>query len=188
MVKKDKDPKRVAAGKRSKSKGKCFERLLVKKLKEAGFAEAKRGWWQSGETAKFRGPKPSVPDIFLDGFWLEAGHGAKMDDYKKLDQALRDFPGRDSGLIPVAITRRDRERVIRVTLASFDLEELVARSRGEKRHGWRSPPGSVQPIFRVSLRFEEFCTLLTEARAHEGHFCAHAEIPSAFEGADDLES
>jgi hypothetical protein len=184
---------RVRAGKKSKRKGISFERLIVKQLKEAGFAEVKRGWWQSGEAARLRGKKTPVPDIFLDGFWAELGHGKSMDDYKKLDQALRDFPGRERGLIPISITRKDTERVIRVTMALVDLEELVARSRGEKRYAWRSPAEVILPI-RVSLRLEDFCTLLAAARECEDNRRSTRNRPggpngaaSVFSGADDLE-
>jgi hypothetical protein len=188
MSTKTKDPKRVKAGKKAKRKGISFERLVVGRLRDAGFSEVKRGWWQSGEAARLRGKKTPVPDIFLDGFWAELGHGRNMDDYAKLDQALKDFPGRvESRLIPISITRKDTERVIRVTMALVDLEDLVARSRGEQRYAWRSPVDIILPI-RVSLRLEDFCELLAAARECQENCRSTGNVQtSLFEGADDMQ-
>ena len=88
----------------------------------------------------------------------------------------------------------------------LDLERLVAASRGETPYGFRSLPGkkdSIGPNIRVSLRFEEFCTLLTAVRESDAGLpdkwnphgrpsaaraaAVAAVADSSFEGADDFE-
>lgn len=153
--KKPKDPKRVAAGKKSKRKGSSFERFIVNMFKDAGI-DAKRGWWQSGEFARCRGKsKPTVSDILVgDGFedlWLELGTGAAMDDYKKLDQAERDIKGTNAGnRVPIAVTRRKGQRIVHATLKLQDLLDLT-----------RQLPENEVSDLRVSVRMPELVALMS---------------------------
>ena len=174
--KKEKDPTRVAAGKKSKGKGKVFEQLIVKKLKAAGFDEVKRGWWQSGEFARFAGQKsagakPRVPDVMLDGFWLELGTGAAMDTHKKLNQALDDCPPADDewdkAILPVSMVRRKGSRLIYCTMLLLDFEKLLARIRGTVPYATSSCGNSLELVTRVTLRFEEFVDLVAALRLAE---------------------
>lgn len=174
MPKKEKDPKRVSAGKKSKRKGRSFEQLIVKKLKDAGFAEAKRGWWQSGEFARYagqkqKGAKPRVPDVMLDGFWLELGSGESMDTYKKLDQALLDCPPAEdwkTSTIPVSIVRKKGQRIIYCTMLLVDFERLLARIRDVTPYAYRGRD-DLQFQIRVSMRFEDFIELVKALRGIE---------------------
>src|SRR3990172_7908207 len=87
---------RRAIGRKSRRKGKAWERQVVNRLKAIGI-DAKRGWWQSRSGSE-------IPDVIAPKFWIECGHGDKMDGARKLAQAIK-LCGQKS-LIPVAITRR----------------------------------------------------------------------------------
>jgi len=164
--KKPKDPKRVRAGKNSKRKGSSFERFIVNMFKDAGI-QAKRGWWQSGEFARFRGKsKPTISDVLLeDGFehlWLELGTGATMDDYKKLDQAENDIAGtkqNQGSMIPIAVTRRKGQRVVYATLKLADLVELIGLEEGMDNEAFGQLSNRDQ---RVSLRMPELVAILAK--------------------------
>ncbi len=86
-----------------RQKGKRGEREVASIFRAAGYT-VRRGQQADG---------PVVPDIVVDGMpwlWVEIGHGAKMDGRRKLAQAQRDACIGRPGAIPVAITKRDRER------------------------------------------------------------------------------
>lgn len=117
MEKKVPKPKtRAQLGRRSKMKGKEFERLVVRKLAEAGIP-SERGWWQSmgGGT---------VPDVMVEGLWIECGHGKVMEPRVKLEQAEGYVATCKLPVVPVAITRRNRED-IKVTMRVGGLLTLL---------------------------------------------------------------
>lgn len=121
------DPERQRIGRLSKNKGKVFERLIVNKLKEAGI-EAERGWWQAHAGPGIPGGA-RIPDVILDGFWLELGHGATMNPIVKLRQAeeyvkLRTWP--DKRPVAVSITKQNRSPIV----ICMRLESLVRVSCG----------------------------------------------------------
>ena len=114
---KERAPKtRSQLGSRSKTKGKVFERLVTRKLREAGI-EANRGYWQSlgGGT---------VPDVMVEGLWIECGHGKAMEPRVKLEQAEGYVATCKLPVVPVAITRRNRED-IKVTMRVGGLLTLL---------------------------------------------------------------
>lgn len=108
---------RQAIGRKSRRKGKAWERHVVKLLVPV-FGKAERGWWQAkGGTV--------VPDIVVPApFWIECGHGDRMEGRKKLEQADRNR-GPASAKMPVAITRRTGSRHIDVTVWLADLIRLA---------------------------------------------------------------
>lgn len=119
------DQERVRIGKLSRNKGKVFERLIVNKLKEAGI-HAERGWAQSHCAGGIPGGA-RIPDVILDGFWLECGHGQTMNPIVKLRQAeeyvkLRTWP--DKRPVPVSITKRNHGDIT----VCLRLEHLVLLS------------------------------------------------------------
>jgi hypothetical protein len=145
-----KDPKRVAAGKRSKSKGKVFERRIANLLKEAGY-ESERGWSQSTGGAR-------IPDVVLEGWWIECGNGEQMDPVAKLRQA-QEYIGAYAvkpDVIPVSITKRNR-KVIEVCIDSHDLMRLNA------------------PCIPVRLAWDDFLMLVAQRQPKP------APVPSKFE-------
>jgi|10_taG_2_1085330.scaffolds.fasta_scaffold19785_7 hypothetical protein len=109
------------SGKRSRDKGAGWERELAKILREAGFAEAKRGFQsRSGSDA---------PDVVLSDFWVEAKVGARTNPKKALEQATdaeRDYD--DTSRIPVAVTRDDRKKAM-VTMWLTDWIKLGLKWR-----------------------------------------------------------
>lgn len=119
------DPERQRIGRLSKNKGRVFERLIVNKLREAGI-QAERGWWQAHSGPGIPGGA-RVPDVVLEGFWLELGHGATMNPIVKLKQAeeyvkLRTWPAKRP--VPVSITRQNRSDIT----VCLRLEHLVLLS------------------------------------------------------------
>lgn len=121
------DPERQRIGRLSKRKGGTFERLIVNKLKDAGVM-SERGWWQSHAGGGLPGGA-RVPDVLLDGFWLELGHGATMNPIVKLCQAenyvkLRTWPAKRP--VAVSITRQNRSPIV----VCMRLESLVTVSCG----------------------------------------------------------
>lgn len=100
----------------SKRKGKVFERDITKTFTEAG-VKARRGWWQSMGGAL-------VPDVMVDGLWLELGHGKTMDPKVKLEQAIGYVRTRGLPVIPVAITKRDHMDPV-VTLRAHDFSAML---------------------------------------------------------------
>lgn len=99
---------RSRIGRRSRRKGKTFEREIVKRLLAAGY-DASRGWWQAKGGAV-------VPDVILPGWWIECGTGARVDAATKLRQAEANAGAARSEDRPVAIVRRKSERRIAVAL------------------------------------------------------------------------
>lgn len=119
------DPNRQRLGRLSKNKGRVFERLIVNKFKDAGI-HTERGWWQAHSGPGLPGGA-RVPDVILEGFWLELGHGKTMDPVVKLRQAeeyvkLKTWP--DKRPVPVSITRRDGREIT----VCMRLEDLVRLS------------------------------------------------------------
>lgn len=154
MATKKPDPKRVAAGRRSKLKGKTFEQEVVRRLKRSRIP-ARRNWQQSGEFAKTKGKKPVLPDVSVDGsrVWLELSSGAKVNPLAKLKQAISDI-GKGSACIPIAVTRKKGSPKILATLRLVDLENMVFDALGDK--------ASLSRVinFPVSIDFEDLVTLL----------------------------
>lgn len=107
---------RKQSGALAKRKGKVFERDIAKVFTDAGIT-ARRGWWQSMGGAL-------VPDVMVDGLWLELGHGKAMDPKVKLEQAIGYVRTRGLPVIPVAVTKRDRMEPV-VTLRAHDFSAML---------------------------------------------------------------
>lgn len=139
------DPKRVRAGRRSKRKGKEFEREIVAKLRAVG-GTAERGYWQS------RGGD-ETPDVVVDGFWVEASSGADVSPTEKLYQAIAQ--GQEwadehevSPPLPVAVTRKKGARTIVATMRLKDLWHVIETNL---------PGGN---FFPVSFDFDFFMEII----------------------------
>ena len=160
MEKKVPKPKtRAQLGLRSKNKGRVFERLVVKKLAEAGIDSA-RGYWQSmgGGT---------VPDVMVDGLWIECGHGKAMEPRVKLEQAEAYVATCKLPVVPVAITSRNRED-IKVTMRAKGLFKLL-----ECRYGCRDEE-EMSSKLQVTLPWDDFVEILQGQKKE-------AEAPEVFE-------
>ncbi len=89
-----------SAGRRSRRKGKAWERALVRRL-QPFWPSARRGWWQA------RGGDV-VPDIDQVPYWIEATHSARPNIRAKMRQAVGYLQPGDPRL-PVVISKRDQE-------------------------------------------------------------------------------
>ena len=144
---------RVQAGRLARRKGKEFEREIVRRLIDAGI-DTKRGWWQAKSGA-------DVPDVLVDGFWLEASTGGSVDPEGKLKQALAQtvtwakMQGRDEFPYPVAITRQRSSRTIVVTMYLCDLCTVLTNE-----------PWNAAEI-PVSFRFDTLVDLIKRRQARE---------------------
>jgi len=118
---------RAGVGRLSKRKGKEFEQELAQLIRAAGI-DTKRGWWQS------RGGS-EVPDLIVDGFWLEASTGATVSPEKKLQQAIDQSTqwvrnrNLNTAPFPVAVTRKKGSRTILATVRFGDLSEAISGAR-----------------------------------------------------------
>lgn len=114
-------------------KGKAFERKVVAELRRL-FPDACRRAMQA------RGGREGADIDFTPGFWIECGHGKRMDPVTKLAQAIADSanaPRRGSlpaphPVIPLAITMRDRGEMV-ATMRLTDLVDVLLRALGAGR-------------------------------------------------------
>lgn len=99
-------------GKASRDKGKRFEREI------AAIFRARFGLAYRGAPVQASGGC-QLPDVVVPlPLHLECSHGKTVSVQGKLDQAIRDAR---AGMVPIAITRRDRGE----TIASMRLEDLL---------------------------------------------------------------
>lgn len=97
---------RSAIGRKSRTKGKVFERTVATMLREAG-VECKRGWQaRSGSDAC---------DIEGTPWWIECGTGRAVDPLAKLEQAEAAARARGDDRPCVAICRKYGSRSITAT-------------------------------------------------------------------------
>lgn len=107
-------------GKKSKTKGKSYEREVANDLKAFGYTDCHR-------TSQFCG-KPTGKDgedasdvVGLPGIHIECKHYAtKQFDYAWLDQAIRDSEG--TGNLPTVFHRVDRRK----TVVTMRMEDFLA--------------------------------------------------------------
>ena len=138
---------RSQAGKLAHRKGGAFERLIAEKFNEAGVT-ATRAWWQS----LARGTK--VPDVQVDGLWLELHHGATP-PLEKLEQAEayvnRLWGVRNAGApVPVAVTRKTGAKGIQALLRASGWASLLGLPR---------PPRTIADI-PLSMDLRDFLTVI----------------------------
>lgn len=90
-------------GKRSRTKGKRFEREVVNRLR-VYWPNVRRGWWQAKGGAV-------VPDVEGSPYWLEVTHGQQPPIQAKMRQALGyvGLPGGPAYRTPVVISKRDHD-------------------------------------------------------------------------------
>lgn len=106
-------------GRRSRTKGRVFERLVAKLLR-AVWPEAKRGFQsRSGREA---------PDVDGTDLWIETKHGARVNIRAAMRQALAATDGRPV----VVVSREDRGEVL-VTMRFEDW--LRVAGSGAQREG-----------------------------------------------------
>ena len=113
---------RARIGRRSRRKGKTWERAVVTALRAVGI-DAKRGWWQSRGGGE-------VADVVTPRLWIECGCGAAVDGARKLAQAIGYCDHDTNRRIPVAITRRTGSRRIEVTMRMGDLLAMAEGNVG----------------------------------------------------------
>ena len=99
-------------GKASRDKGKRFEREIASVFRER-FGHSYRG-------APLQASGGCImPDVVTPlPIHIECSHGKAVSAHGKLEQAIRDAR---AGMVPIAITRRDRGE----TIASLRLEDLL---------------------------------------------------------------
>ena len=111
-----------------RAKGIAFE-LLVADILRSTFPTVRRRAMQA------RGGREGADLENTSGFWIECGHGKRMDPVKKWNQAANDCisgtPENALGPIAVAITRRDRGPIL-ATIHVSDLIRLL--------EGWNDGP------------------------------------------------
>jgi hypothetical protein len=106
----DEAEKASRRGRRSRTKGRVFERLVAKMLR-AVWPEAKRGFQsRSGRDA---------PDVDGCPLWVETKHGARVNVRAAMRQALASTDGRPV----VVVSREDRGEV----LVTMRFEEWLAQ-------------------------------------------------------------
>lgn len=104
-------------------KGATFERELARFLREEGF-EAARGIGQARAASE-------VPDVDLDGFWLECKRHRRTNPKAALAQAITDSADNGEGRVPVAVCRDNGQsmRDATVTMRLGDWIELLRDRR-----------------------------------------------------------
>ena len=101
---------RSQAGKLARNKGRAFEQLVARKLREI-WPEAKRGYQARGGTAE-------APDIQGTPFYIECKHGAGATAWRGAwRQAFDANPTSD--LIPIAICRETGRRDVFVVMPAL---------------------------------------------------------------------
>lgn len=92
-----------ARGRSNRNRGAVFERLIVRKLQDAGIACERN-------IAQSRSASREGCDIEGTDWWIECGTGATVNPRAKFDQGCRDNASDDRPV--VAITRRGRGDVL----------------------------------------------------------------------------
>ena len=95
-------------------KGKAFELNVAHRLR-AVFPDARRRGFQA------RGGHEGADLDCTPGWWVECGHGKRMDPVKKYQQAVEDCIFAKSDDWPIAITKRDHGEI----LVTMRLEEWI---------------------------------------------------------------
>lgn len=115
-----KDPKRVSAGRRSRLKGKVFERKIASLFRERFpfIAPLVRRSIQSRQAEE--SDVTGVP-----GLWIECQHAADPTPIKKLQQAIRDSCTNKSIDFPIAITHKTNTKDTIVTIRIIDFFRLA---------------------------------------------------------------
>lgn len=74
-------------------------------------------------------------DVVCPGWWVECGHGKRMNAQQKLAQAVHDCAKAGSRKVPVAVVRVDRQQPVVCMLMEDWLEVVLERARttGEAR-------------------------------------------------------
>ena len=98
-------------------KGKAFE-LEIAHLLEPVFPDARRLAMQA------RGGREGADIANTPGWWIEAGHGARMNPVVKFNQAAADVLAAKSDDWPVAVTKRNHGEIL-ATLRFTDFLKLV---------------------------------------------------------------
>ena len=103
------------SGRKSRTKGRVWERTLVKLFNKAmPDAEIKRGLqYRSGEEA---------PDVEMPCFWLEAKHHNRTNIKAALRQAIKTAP---KGRWPIAVCKDDHQPAM-ATMLLEDFLDLIA--------------------------------------------------------------
>ena len=109
------------SGKRSRNKGRVWERILVKRFREAmPDAEIKRGLqYRSGE---------ETPDVEMPCFWVEAKHHNRTNIKAAIRQAIDTAP---KGRWPIAVCKDDHQPPM-ATMLLDDFLDLVTEWWAEK--------------------------------------------------------
>lgn len=128
---------RSKRGKRSKTKGKVFERKLVQLIQARmpDKVKVERGYWQAHRQA---GGAAVVPDIVMPVFWVEAKCGKKRNMREALAQSVKDAESVGSSKIPVAVVRDDNAGSVVVMRLEDWLDILEAMPREIEASEWLS--------------------------------------------------
>ena len=99
----------------SREKGARFERELAGRLREYGYADARR-------TAQYCGSSGDASDVVgLPGVHIEAKHCEKMQLYDWVAQAKRDAAAGGTGALPAVFHRKNHAEV----LVTMELESWM---------------------------------------------------------------
>jgi len=149
-----KDPKRVAAGRKSRSKGRRFERQIATALRERfpELAESIRRSIQSRQAEE--------SDVTgIPGLWLECQHATEPTPSKKLAQAIHDVSVAKVKSTPIAITHKTRAKGIFVHMRYSDLLKLTCVNGHTKE----------KLNMMVTITFNDFLDILEEVKPWEEH-------------------
>ena len=150
-------------GKMQRNKGKRFERLIAKKLREAfpEYSEEIRRSVQSREAEE--------SDVTgLPGFWVECQDAAKPTPLKKLEQAERDvMVNKLTGkILPIAVTHKKNTVEIYVTMRMHHLHFIFGHHLNDYRYCTPLSPTGV--MSHVTLNLADFLDTAKEYVHHVG--------------------
>ena len=150
-------------GKMQREKGKRFERLIAKKLREVfpEYTEEIRRSVQSREAEE--------SDVTgLPGFWVECQDAIKPTPLKKLEQAERDVTANklNGKILPIAITHKKNTTEIHVTMRMHHLHFIFGYYVNDFRYCTPLSYSGIMP--HVTITFTDFLDTAKEYVHHVG--------------------
>ncbi len=113
-------------GKSQRDKGARWEREVASRLRQIyGDKQVRRSRQAEGALDS---------DVVCPDWWVECGHGKRMNAQQKLAQAVRDCALSGQRKIPVAVVKVDRQQPVVCMLMEDWLEIASTRARARQDH------------------------------------------------------